>query len=206
LAFSTIAFLRLPAGWLHSYRDNLHYFQAVGGVNDFTTANPIRFDLLNLQVILYFLFRDYRTVNLIAWGVAVLLLLICWRRKAGLAACVLVGLLPFYQRIYNAGLVVLVIGWGLDRIRHWSGKAVLLVSAIFLVPGGALLQRLHQSGRISQFAWEHNIALNLFLGPQATWAVLLLFAVMIWFSDQIKHCGGSPDQTKVNGLEMQDWT
>ena len=174
-----IALLRLPPQWIHSYRENLQYFQAAGGVNDFTAANPIRFDLLNLQVIVYFLFQSYGLANVIAWAIGAAFLVVWWRRHADISALVLIGLLPFYQRIYNAGLVVLAIGWGVAHLREWRGKAVLLASAIFLVPGSALLQTLHERRWISDSAWDHSFLINFFLGPQATWAILVLIAILL---------------------------
>jgi hypothetical protein len=176
---SVMSLLRLPPQWIHSYRENLHYFRAPGGVNDFTAANPIRFDLLNLQVILYFLFQNYGLANVISWAIAVALLVVWWRRHADLAALVLIGLLPFYQRIYNAGLVMLAIAWGVAHVREWRGKAALLASAIFLAPGAALFQTLHERRWISDFEWNHSLLINLFLGPEATWAILVLIAILL---------------------------
>jgi len=176
---SVIALVRLPPQWISSYRENLHYFQTAGGVNDFTAANPIRFDLLNLQVILYFLFQNYGLANVISWAIASALLVVWWRRHTDISVLVLIGLLPFYQRIYNAGLVMLAIAWGFAHLREWRGKGVLFVSAIFLVPGAALLQTLHERRWISDFAWDHSVLINLFLGPEATWAILVLIAILL---------------------------
>jgi glycosyl transferase family 87 len=179
LVVSVIAVVRLPPQWIDSYHENLQFFQAQGGVNDFTAANPIRFDLLNLQVILYFLLHNYGLANAISWAIAAALLLVWWRRHADLAALVLIGLLPFYQRIYNAGLVVLAIGWAMAHLREWRWKAVLLASAIFLVPGAALLQTLHAQHWISDFEWDRSILINVFFGPEATWAILVLIVIVL---------------------------
>jgi hypothetical protein len=106
-------------------------------------------------------------------------LFVWWRNRSGIAALVLIGLLPLYQRTYNAGVIVLAIGWGFAHLREWRGKAVLLTSAPFLIPGAALLQTFHAAHWISEAAWNHNFFINMFLGPQATWAVLLTLAALL---------------------------
>ncbi|HEV2697232.1 MAG TPA: glycosyltransferase family 87 protein, partial [Terriglobales bacterium] len=196
VALSTaVALARMPHGWVNSYHANLHYFQASGGVNDFTTANPIRFDLVNLQVPFYFLFHDDRLANLAAAMVAGTLALLWWRKRGDLAGIVLIGLLPFYQRIYNAGLVVLAIAWGFAHIHERRGKAALFASAVFLIPGGALLQTIHAKGWISDAAWRDNILLNVFLGPQATWAILVIVFLVV---SAAKSREGSAVETRHN--------
>jgi hypothetical protein len=84
---------------------------------------------------------------------------------------------PFISVSIMQAWVVLAIGWGTRR-RDWRGLAVLLVSAVFLVPGAAFFQALHAAGRISDATWRTSTLWNVFLGPQATWAVLVLLIIL----------------------------
>ena len=176
---SIIALLRLPRGWLVCYRENLHYFSALAGVNDFTTANPIRFDLVNLQVMFYATVHKYELANLLSWCVTAILLLVWWKRRRGAAELILIGLLPVYQRIYNASVILLAIAWGVSNFRHWRGKAVVLISSVFLVPGAAFLQSLHARGAVSDAAWNYSLPLNVFVGPLATWAIVAVVVILL---------------------------
>jgi hypothetical protein len=184
-----LALVRMPAGWLASYLENLRYFFAIGDVNDFTTHNPSRFELLNLQVIFYYLTRIYRLANILSWVSGAALIILWARRKfesdsAQLATIVLIGLLPVYQRIYNAGVLVLLLPYA---ILHWSetkGKVLLGSCGVFLIPGTAILQRLHQRGAISDSIWSGSWWFNVFVGTYSTWVLLGIVAVLLFWRER----------------------
>ena len=181
----SLALLRLPSGWTNSYQDNLHHFFAIGEVNDFTSRNLVRFELLNLQVVFYYLWPNYQAANILAWLVTGALLVLWGRAQsnpslARVASLALIGLLPVYQRIYNAGLIVLALGWAFARWRQKRAKLVLIIAALFLVPLTAILQVLHARNWITDSVWYHSWWFNVFVGPHATWALLLMIAVLLF--------------------------
>jgi len=184
-AVTLLALNRMPNSWLDSYRDNLRYFFATGDVNDFTLANPIRFDLLNVQVPLYYITRISRLANVLSCMITALLTFFWSRRRyqsdcARLAAIVLIGLLPVYQRTYNAGVVVIVLPYAISRWSETRCKPLTALCGVFLVPGTAVLQTLHEHHWVSDFAWNQNWWVNLLLGPHATWAILGIVAVLLF--------------------------
>lgn len=179
---------------MDSYRENLRYFFAIGEVNDFTLRNPSRFELLNLQVIFYYLTRIYRVANILSWLSTAWLVFLWLRRSyrsesAQLATIVLVGLLPVYQRIYNAGVIVLVLPYA---ISHWSeirGKLLIAACGVFLIPGTAILQTLHQRHWISDTVWNQSWWFNMFVGPHATWALLGIVAILLFWHENSRADG-----------------
>ncbi len=143
------ALSRMPGVWLDSYRENLRYFFAVGGVNDFTLRNPVRFELLNPQSMFYYLSENYRAANVLAWSLTALLVFLWARRdwrveSAQLATIVLIGLLPVYQRIYNAGVIVAILPYAISRWAELRGKILTAACGVFLIPGTAILQILYR--------------------------------------------------------------
>lgn len=184
-----LALSRMPSGWLNSYSENLRAFFAVGGVNDFTRDNPVRFELLNLQVIVYCLTGIYRVANTLSWFVAAGLGFLWLRRSyrsdsAQLATIVLIGLLPVYQRIYNAGVIVLVLPYAISLWSEVRGKLLVTACGVFLIPGTAILQTLYRQRWIGGAVWNHNWWFSLFVGPHATWAVLAMVAVLLFWPEE----------------------
>jgi len=184
-AFVTLfAVTRMPVGWLSSYRENLRYFFAIGDVNDFTLRNASRFELLNLQVIYYFVTRRYAFANILAWFTTAVLVLF-WLRKGfrSEAVCVaviaLIGLLPVYQRIYNAGVIVLILPYALRCWAELRGKLLLALCSVFLLPGVAILQTLHTRRWLSDAFWNQSWWFNVVVGPHCTWALLGIIAILL---------------------------
>ncbi len=187
-AVTFLALVRMPPGWFHSYLENLRYFFAIGDVNDFTLRNPDRFELLNLQVIFYYLTGIYRLANILSWLSAAGLIFLWSRRKyqsdsAQLATIVLIGLLPVYQRIYNAGVIVLLLPYAITRWSEIRGKLLIALCSVFLIPGVAILQILHQRHAISDKVWNQSWWFNLFVGTHCTWALLAMLAVLLFWHE-----------------------
>lgn len=181
---SLVALSRMPSGWLHSYQENLRYFFAIGDVNDFTTRNPSRFDLLNLQPMLYFVTRAYALTNILSWAIAGGLLVLWWRHRrllgdASLASIVLIGLLPVYQRTYNAGVIALLLPYAISRWPEIKGKLLIAGCGVFLIPGPGILATLHQRYSISDNVWNNSWWFNLIVGPHSTWGILLMIVVLL---------------------------
>ena len=60
------------APWLESYLDDNRILFSRGSLGDFTEANPIRFGLVNLQVLLYVILHDRATANGLALTVGII--------------------------------------------------------------------------------------------------------------------------------------
>jgi glycosyl transferase family 87 len=200
-----VSLSRMPSGWLDSYRENLRYFFIVGGVNDFTTANAIRFDLLNLQVMLYYLLRIYRLANILPWLIVAWFVWAWWRRNyrsdlACLATIVLIGLLPVYQRTYNAGVVILVLPYALCRWPELRGKLLIAACSIFLIPGTAILEILHHRNWISEAVWNESWWLNLIVGPHATWAILGMIGILLLGAEEMRASASPPANCGEEGI------
>jgi hypothetical protein len=183
------AVARMPGGWLDSYRENLRYFFAIGGVNDFTVSNPVRFELLNPQVMFYYLTENYRAANVLTWLLTACLVFLWSRRNwrsqsAQLATIVLIGLLPVYQRIYNAGVIVAVLPYAISHWAEMRGKLLIAACAVFLIPGTAILQTFYRKHWIGDTVWNHSWWFNLLMGPHATWALLVIIAILIFWREK----------------------
>ena len=57
---------------------------------------------------------------------------------------------------------------------------MLIIAALFLVPLTAILQVLHARNWITDSVWYHSWWFNVFVGPHATWALLLMIAVLLF--------------------------
>jgi hypothetical protein len=178
-----LALLRLPSTWIASYKDNLSHFFSIGGVNDFTTANPSRFELVNLQVVAFSITHDYALSNLIAWTLTGILLGIwavwCVRKDHGLLAMgtvALIGLLPVYQRFYNLPIVLLVVAWAIHE------KNILLqrIFVTLVIPWTALIERLSNDRMMTgPVYYSHRIFQAVAL-PWITWFLLAVISVGLW--------------------------
>ena len=194
LALFLIADLRiLSAGvhWAHSYLPNSQRMFAPGGIDDFTSGNPTRFDLLNLQVILYQVTRSTILSQVFAWMIAAGLLLrwaIHYRKMEGaeaslfnLAVVGTISLLPFYHRFYDGCLLLFPLAWAVTQVRGRQRKIarnVLIVAVPFALPGAAVLQALAGGNSIlhdlaQKWWWQFLIA------PHQVWIILAMAVLLL---------------------------
>jgi hypothetical protein len=178
-----LALLRLPSTWIASYKDNLSHFFSIGGVNDFTTANPSRFELVNLQVVAFSIVHDYAMSNLIAWTLTGILLAAwavwCIRKDHGLLAMgtvALIGLLPVYQRFYNLPIVLLVIVWAI----HEKKIQLQRIFALLVIPWTALIERFSNDRMMTGPVYHAHWLLQAVALPWITWFLLAVISVGLW--------------------------
>ncbi len=202
-ALSLIAFAVIPISFrevLSNYSRNMAYWFGPGGMNDFTAANPVRFHLVNLQVLTFSILQDAHSANLLAWGafgVALAAwLYLMWRRKSsellGVIALLTLSLMPFYHRYYDTDVLILLLAWlvmahktGVFRSHRWVGRLVWACLLAFLIPTQALLYRvgLHlPKSALASSVW------TLLIGPHQVWLVLALSALLLY-----AMCRVSPD-------------
>jgi len=177
--------------WLPDYLNNLRFAAAKNRVDDFTTANAIRFTLINLQVPFYSFTHGARSANLMAFSVGTALIVawgvLVFRTRAenfellALAAIAVIGLLPLYHRFYDASILAIPLCWCLSRPEHQRRMAnvALVVMLPFLVPGATVLQEEARLGRIPEFV-THSWWWDRVLMPHQTWFLLLLSLVLLF--------------------------
>ena len=178
--------------WFHDYFHNIQVLSASNKIDDFTSANPIRFLLINLQVLFYSYTSSAASANILALTTGALLVTI-WiyftlRANAketellALSAIAVIGLLPVYHRLYDASILAIPICWCMSEIAgemRRVARVALLMMVPFLFPGAAVLQQLVRNGRVpgpwvSSWWWEGLIM------PHQTWFLVFLVLVLLY--------------------------
>ncbi|MBV8436720.1 MAG: DUF2029 domain-containing protein [Silvibacterium sp.] len=174
----------LPARWQVDYRANLNYLFGPTGAASYSSASDGRFDLLNLQVPVFALTQSHPAAEIIPW-VLVLILGGWWLamirtypalapRLESAAVVLLLGLLPVYQRSYNAGFVLLALLWAFMNLEDRVAKAILIVGFVFVIPGEALIRTaLHGHSFSSGRLWNGVVM------PQESWALVALVVIQL---------------------------
>jgi hypothetical protein len=196
--------------WLTSYFANNRQVLAPGGLADFTSADPLRFNLVNTQVLFYNLFGSVSVAQWLSLLLATVLLA-CWllslpgygdsrerlvqREFLAIGTLLVLSLLPIYHRFYDAGLLLWPVAWAtlvVNRARtQWL---TIFVLSPFLLPGAAILDLWRQQGRIpSQITahWWWNILVM----PHEIWCLLVLSVLLlISMSRQRETQAAPPDR------------
>lgn len=178
--------------WFQDYVHNAQGFVTANHIDDFSTANPSRFTLINLQVPFFSITGQSSSANLLAFAVTGLLLC-AWLYSVArglehefellaLAAISVLALLPVYHRFYDAALLIVPLCWCMTVIVGQLKpivQIVLLLMAVFLVPGAAFLQELAVGGHIPEAvttSWFWNCVLM----PHESWALLALSVFLLY--------------------------
>jgi hypothetical protein len=172
--------------WFSSYLENAHKIFAPGSLADFTPADPVRFNMLNGQVLFYSLVQNAELANLLSW-LLFFLLAACWIRLAHrsgisdilkISAISIVTLIPIYHRSYDALLLLWPLAWSVFVARQTRLRAAtLFMVAPFLVPGPALLATIgRMRPEVSSEWWWTTLVLS-----HEAWAVVLLSIFLLYF-------------------------
>jgi hypothetical protein len=193
LALAAILWMQIcGVAWAQDYFHNLKLLATQNKIDDFTSLNPIRFMLINLQVPFYSFTRSASESNTLALAVGVVLVAV-WmglvlRNRTeksellALSAIAVIGLLPLYHRLYDASLLAIPLCWCVREISGTQKKVsrtALLVMAPFLIPGTAVLQQLAREGRIPD-TWTQSWWWERFIMPHQTWFLLLLALLLLY--------------------------
>jgi hypothetical protein len=181
------------ASWLQDYLNNARGFVTVANkIDSFTTENPSRFTLINLQVPFFSITGDSHSSNL--WALAICGLLVCswlnWVVKQrdtapellSLGAISAIALLPVYHRFYDAAILILPLCWCITTAHGPSKKivrAAIFLIGPFLLPGAALLQQFAVRGQLPATvanSWWWNCVIM----PHETWSLLALSLVLLY--------------------------
>jgi hypothetical protein len=188
LAIAWLAFH--GTGWIQNYETDNRTLLSSGILSDFTERNPIRFGLVNLQVLSYAVLNDARSANALALGIGAVLfgiwVLLAWRNQSGdlllsSAAIAVISLLPVYHRFYDAFLLIFPIAWALREFGRGRGLAArwaLVLTIPFLVPGGTALERLQASAVVSPVI-SHSWYWGCMVMPHQVWCLLFLSMLLL---------------------------
>lgn len=189
LLVAEIRMLWAGAHWVPNFLLNQRHLFAAGTVYDFGSANPLRFDLVNFQVVISQLPVSVSVAQYLPFGV-VLAVLLTWlylRSRVqsqpvllDLAIASSATLLPIYHRFYDASLMIFPLAWALTQLRGPASRQarVCLVAMLpLLVPGAAIIRVLASlsptAASLSRTWWW-----NLFLAPHQAWLVLVVLLVL----------------------------
>jgi hypothetical protein len=185
-----IRMLASGTNWLPSFLSISQRMFLPGGVNDFSNANPIRFDLLNLQVVMSQVAATPRMAQYLSVGLALITLLI-WlslrQRSADqpmlldLAILSVIALLPVYHRFYDAALLIFPTAWAVFELRSTvarHARVCLAMTVPFFLPGAAVLKGLAHSNAtvetLAQSWWW-----NLFIAPHQVWLIASMLVTLL---------------------------
>lgn len=183
-----------PSQLQANYTQNLQHWFGPGGSNDFSPANPSRFDLVNLQVVLspmvghaasllaYLVFA----IGLGIWFWAVQRNPSCPDALA-LGSLLALSFLSVYHRSYDVGILTLTLCWTLGRAEEPYGllrRSALILTLLFLTPERVFisLSNAYLSATVRSSVWWNMIVL-----PHAVWIVLLLNIVLLCALIELGH-------------------
>jgi hypothetical protein len=198
VAVASAAILRLAAShtpWIANYRSDNQVLFAAGSLGDFTEKDPLRFGMINLQVLLYAIRPDRAVANVMALAITAILgllwLYLFWRLRDSrdkrlsddllpLSALLVLSLLPVYHRLYDASLLIVPLAWSLSALRSRfkvPARAALILMLVFLLPGATMLEQFQSAHRLA--AWQQSWWWTVVVMSHQVWALLLLSLVLL---------------------------
>ena len=155
----------------------------------FYEPGPDKFLLVNLQVLAYQFTHSPRDSDLLAWGVFLVLAIVSAyliftrvsdkNEEIGIAIISILTLMPIYQRIYTATILIFVFYWALENWPSRSAKAACLLMLPLLVPLVGITRR----GLFAGFVERHNLASfplwNTVFMPYMIWIELGLILILL---------------------------
>lgn len=197
LAVADVRTWSVGVHWLPSYTLNAQRMFGAGAIDDYTPANVTRYDLLNLQLVFFQVVGRKLWAEILSWLVVLGLLgrwIISSRRQPDptdplldLAILAAIGLLPFYHRFTDGGMLFPAVAWAIRefyRFRRVAAGVTLIFATPFLVPGAAILQVLRASNaRVDALArdwwWQFLLA------PHQVWMVLAISVTLLVAQGQL---------------------
>ena len=192
---SIVAVIRLKVAgvdWMPSLQENINTMVSAGNNADPTAANPLRYQLINMQYLLH-TFLDSRLlvscITLVFVGVVALGTVYFIRGNTDprreLLALSMVGVLDLlitYHRYYDAAIIAIAIGWAFAAFstkQRLQSVIVIILSGVFLLPGSVILQELANRNYLPEklttsALWEVVIQ------PHQVWALLIMVCILFW--------------------------
>lgn len=194
--------------WTQDFLNNAKGFvSANNNIDDFSSVNPGRFNLINLQVPAFSITGHASSANLLAFAISFCLISawLFWAIKGrqrvpellSLGAIAIIGLMPVYHRFYDASLLAVPLCWCVVACAEKFkviARAALLLMIPFLAPGSAFLQKLVATGRIPESVkdswWWNQLVM-----PHETWALLALCLLLLYWMKM--EASAAPSQASV---------
>ena len=175
--------------WWKSFEKNSRTMFAPGAIDDFSTANPLAFQMVNLQAALFPVLQDRNRTQIVTWLVFIILLALWFRavrrdREVGLldlAILVTAALLPVYHRFTDAGLLLVPVAWALSEIRgelRRFAAGCLVLASPFLIPGATVLHEFSAKYEILRQLSQTRLW-GAFILPHEAWLTLILCVLLL---------------------------
>ena len=175
--------------WWKSFLANNQSMFAPGAIDDFSTANPLHFHMVNLQAALFPILQN-RALTQIGAGLVFVVLLAFWFRAVrrdgqlgllDLAILASAALLPVYHRFTDAGLLLVPVAWALRELRgerRGFAAGCLLLASPFLLPGAAMLHEFSGRSEMLQ-SLSRSRLWDWFILPHECWLILMVCVVLL---------------------------
>ena len=176
--------------WLQNYRTDNRILLSTGILGDFTERNPIRFGLINLQVLFYAIFPHANAANVVAVAISAALfgiwLWLVLRSDSHdallpLSTLLVLSLFPIYHRLYDAWILIFPLCWSLKEfaaVDRKYARAAFILLLPFLVPGGSALEQLQANRQIPE-AISQSWYWTAIMMPHQIWFLLLLSVLLL---------------------------
>jgi len=176
--------------WWNDFLQRTRQFGAVGDANDFSLANPARYELTNLQVILGSITSSRSVANLVAISVGGLPVAAWWvavKRNGksdllGFAAINIILLLPSYHRFDDASVLVYFFAAAfLVKSRdEWIRRIAIATGILFVFPIQAASVHFAESSGLSGYLLSQKAAFQLSLLTCHIWILLLISLALVF--------------------------
>jgi len=179
---------RIGFSWLATYLENSAKIFSRGSIDDFTPANRVWFNMVNVQVAFYSLVKSVLWTRVLSLSVvAVFFGLWLWfilKNHAGwnllaLSTLVTICLLPVYHRFYDAALLIFPLAWAWLCARPGQRWRISALVAPFLLPGAALLGQMGIAANLARVP-STSVEWRLLLVSHEAWLLLLLSAALLY--------------------------
>jgi hypothetical protein len=175
--------------WFGAYRESVTKFSLPGGANDFYGPGSGKFEMVNLQVLVFQFTHSQNASAVVSWAAFLLLAMVSAflisarlsEKNEGLGVAIIsvLTLFPVYQRIYTAALFIFVLYWAVDNWRLRSAKAALLLMLPLLLPLVAMTQVGALRGFVERHDLDSHFLWNAVVMPHAIWIELFLVAILL---------------------------
>lgn len=213
---TVIAISRLAGvPWLSTYLQINKNVFGPGAINDFTTLNPVWYNMIDSQVLLWQLVRNAVLANLLALllgilSVAIWSWLVTKRQNTSelleISCLIVLSLLPVYHRFYDAALLILPLAWSLMVVKGQPKRQTLLILSCilpFLIPGASILNQLAEnrriSGAISSSWWWNAVVMS-----HEVWSLLVLGLLLLYTMALSGSTGRGEDSSRAESHTNAD--
>jgi len=172
-------------GWYRSYLAALAQFSSTGN-NSFYAS--VRFQMLNLQVLVFEFIHSYQWSDRIAWilflglSATAVVLVRKWGRNeaAEWAILSILTLLPVYQRFYTGEILIFTLYWAIENWSLQKAKAAIVLMLPLLLARAANARTITAPSRwVKSHNSDSHFLWNAFVMPHLIWMELILLIILL---------------------------